>query len=116
MSIEDSYLRLAPGESGFLNIYLQFRYYSGGVLAGFNTGRILGYKIFNVSDEKPKFLVKRVFQPTEFDKDLIFGKNLKNDISVILDRQVIDYEKYMINHGSDDPVVSTDFNVKIFSS
>ena len=115
-TIGDSYLRLEPGENGFLNIYLQFRYYENGNLRGCSTGRVLGYQIYNISDDKPKFVIKRTSIPTmEFsrgDAELL----QENSISVLLDKKVVDFDSLWEQVGYEStPVVSTDFNVRIYS-
>lgn len=61
-TIPGTYLRLKPGEDGILDIVVQFRYYVGNQLYGYRNARVLSYKVFNVSDDKPKFVIKKIFQ------------------------------------------------------
>lgn len=41
---------------------MQFRYYVAGVLYGLKNVRVLSYRIYNLSDDKPKFLIQRVYK------------------------------------------------------
>ena len=59
-TIEGTYLKLSPGEDGILDIVLQFKFYVGGVLYGYKNVKALSYRIFNLSDDKPKFLVQKI--------------------------------------------------------
>lgn len=55
---ESTYLRLKPGESGFLDIVIQIKYFDAfGEVCGIKDIPALCYKIYNVSDDKPKFVI-----------------------------------------------------------
>jgi hypothetical protein len=59
--IDNTYLRLKPGEDGLLDIILQFKYYRDDhYLYGYSNIKIATYRIFNISDDKPKFLIYKV--------------------------------------------------------
>lgn len=60
--IEGTYLKLNPGESGKLDIVIQFRYHNDGSVCGITNKRVLSYEIFNISDDKPKFVMKEIFR------------------------------------------------------
>ena len=56
--IPGTYLRLKKGENGLLDIVLQFKYYKDQhSLHGYKNVKVATYKIYNVSDDKPKFLI-----------------------------------------------------------
>lgn len=61
-TIEGTYLKLDSGEDGLLDIVMQIRYYNGGQLYGYRNLKIASYHIWNISDDKPKFIVKKVFE------------------------------------------------------
>ena len=55
----ETYLKLAPGKSGMLTIMTQLQYIDGyGDIRGAKDLPLLAYKIWNVSDDKPKFVIK----------------------------------------------------------
>jgi len=53
-------LSLKPDEDGVLDIVTQFRYYKGGTLCGYRNVKLASYQIYNISDDKPKFLIKNI--------------------------------------------------------
>ena len=55
--IPETYLKLKSGEDGMLDIIIQVKYYNGDELYGYKNIKVLGYHIWNLSDDKPKFLV-----------------------------------------------------------
>ena len=58
---EGTYLKLKSGEDGLLNIELQFKEYDeDGELYGFSNVKVATYRIFNISDDKPKVLMHKV--------------------------------------------------------
>lgn len=57
--IRGTYLSVEPNQSGFLNIVVQPRYYAMDEVYGYTNINLMTYQIFNVSDDKPKFIVKR---------------------------------------------------------
>jgi hypothetical protein len=60
--IDGTFLKLNPGEDGILNIVLQFRYYEHGKVRGVSNKTVLSYHIYNISDDKPKFLIREIFR------------------------------------------------------
>lgn len=60
--VDNTYLKLNPGESGVLDVVVQFRYYYGNRLCGVKNIKTLSYMVYNVSDDKPKFVIKKVYQ------------------------------------------------------
>ena len=70
-----TYMRLKSGEDSYLYIILQFKYYDmTGKLCGVRDLPILTYHIFNVSDDKPKFVITKTYEIDNHD-----GKNLYPD-------------------------------------
>lgn len=65
--IDGTYLKLAPGESGRLDIVIQFRYTEDDVIMGCDNVKVLTYQIYNISDDKPKFLIKEVYRVGDDD-------------------------------------------------
>lgn len=60
---QNTYLRLKSGEDGYLYVIFQFKFYDmEGVLRGVRDLPILTYHIFNVSDDKPKFVITKTFE------------------------------------------------------
>ena len=79
----DTYLRLKSGQNGFLYIIFQLKYYdSTGTLCGTRDLPVLTYRIYNVSDDKPKFIVTKTFEidnrdgkytyPADGDENLVY--------------------------------------------
>lgn len=56
-TIESTYLKLEAGKDGFLDIIIQVKYYNGAELCGYKNIKVLSYHIWNISDDKPKFLI-----------------------------------------------------------
>ena len=59
-TMDNTYLSLKPDENGILDIVTQFRYYKGGQLYGYKNVTLASYQIYNISDDKPKFFIKRI--------------------------------------------------------
>lgn len=59
--IDNTYLKLNPDESGILDVVVQFRYYYGNKLYGIKNIKTLSYMVYNVSDDKPKFVMKKIY-------------------------------------------------------
>lgn len=57
-TITNTYLKLNSGEDGVLDIMIQLKYYyDDRKLYGYKNIKLLSYHIYNISDDKPKFLV-----------------------------------------------------------
>lgn len=65
--VDNTYLSLKPDENGILDIVTQFRYYKGGTLCGYRNVRLASYQIYNISDDKPKFLIKNIYRMNRDD-------------------------------------------------
>lgn len=75
--VKGTYLKLKPDEDGLLDLILQFKIYdSNGTLLAYRNAPVVTYRIFNVSDDKPKFLVRR---ETEIRTDsLVYNDDVSN--------------------------------------
>ena len=60
--IPNTYLKLKSRESGILDIMLQFKYYDRTELYGYRNVILVSYEIHNTSDDKPKFLIRKIKQ------------------------------------------------------
>lgn len=58
--VDNTYLSLKSGEDGVLDVVTQFRYYKGGTLCGYRNVKLASYQIYNISDDKPKFIIKNI--------------------------------------------------------
>lgn len=52
-------------EGGELSLYGQLKTYSNDVLVGTKTIRLFGYRIRNISDDKPKFVISKTYDVTK---------------------------------------------------
>ena len=59
-TIEGTYAKIAPDSSETINVVLQFRQYANGKLANYQNIVAATYQIFNISDDKPKFIIKKL--------------------------------------------------------
>ena len=59
-TIDGTYLMLGPGEEGRLDIAAQFRKYMDDRVVGILNTTLVTYAIFNVSDDKPKFIIRKI--------------------------------------------------------
>lgn len=72
--IPGTYLKLAPGEDGVLDLIIQAKYrFDRRLIYGFRNVHIASFRIYNVSDDMPKFLVYRM-------------NELQNDNSVVYEQ------------------------------
>ena len=60
--IKGTYLKLKSGESDVLDILIQFKYYEKTELYGYKNVILVSYEIYNISDDKPKFLIRKINQ------------------------------------------------------
>jgi len=62
-TIERTYLKLDPGQDGKLDIMIQLKYYyDERKLYGYKNIKLMTYHIWNISDDKPKFLIYKESQ------------------------------------------------------
>lgn len=82
-TIDGTYLKLKAGEDGILDLVVQFRYYNGGQLTGYKNCKILSYHIYNISDDKPKFLIQKIFHA---DRDAFKNKPQRANVKLALSK------------------------------
>lgn len=58
--VPGTYAEIMPGENAELDIVLQFRRYNNKQLIGFQNVVVTTVQIYNLSDDKPKFLMKKL--------------------------------------------------------
>ena len=58
--IPSTYLELKPDEDGILDIVIQVKKYVGGKIYGYTNIKLMTFQIFNVSTDKPKFIIRAV--------------------------------------------------------
>lgn len=74
-----TYLKLAPGENGILEVDVQIQYFNEiGLICGVKDIQCLTYKIFNVSDDKPKFVITRTWTLTKSRASVIQAPQKKS--------------------------------------
>lgn len=61
-TIRSTYLKLEPGQDGYIDVIAQFKYYEGDQLYGYKNVTLLSYRIYNISDDKPKFLMSKTYE------------------------------------------------------
>lgn len=71
----NTYKKIKPGENDILDIIIQIKYFNYyGDICGIKDIPILSYKIYNVSDDKPKFIIKNTWmlnsENTEYVSDI----------------------------------------------
>ena len=59
-TIDNTYCKILPGENSLIDVVLQFTQYLNGVLMGVTDVRVATCKIYNVSDDKPKFVIEKI--------------------------------------------------------
>lgn len=75
-----TFLTLHSGESGLLNVVLQYKYIDVyGDIQGVTNVTVARYKIWNVSDDKPKFFVSRLWRISDKDLAGAFGSDFVAD-------------------------------------
>lgn len=85
---KNTYLNLKSGEDGYLYIIFQFKYYdSTGSLRGIRDLPILTYHIYNVSDDKPKFIITKTYEIDNRDGRYTYpGDGNKNKVFIIVNK------------------------------
>lgn len=119
-TIDSTYLKLKSGESGYLDTIIQVKHREDGILLGYTNVTLARYQIFNISDDKPKFVVRVVnkVQRDEYKQDDSLTKTCDVGVGDILlsQNQLIPYEKdkyqtdIVVRFDSDDSALkSVDF-------
>ena len=69
---------------GILTIYGQVKTYSNDVLSDVNTIKLFQYQVYNVSDDKPKFLIKKIFDIAKESMDVKYQDTFTVKLSDVL--------------------------------
>ena len=69
---------------GILTIYGQVKTYSNDVLGDVTTIKLFQYQVYNISDDKPKFLIKKIFDITKEGVDVNHQDKLTVKLSDVL--------------------------------
>ena len=59
-TISGTYAKIMPDSSEIVDVVIQFRQYSNGRLVNYQNIVVATYQIFNISDDKPKFIIKKL--------------------------------------------------------
>ena len=100
--VQGTYLKLKSGESGVLDILVQFKYYEKTELYGYKNVILVSYEIYNISDDKPKFLIRKINQA---EKDSYKKYELQDivikpmDVSVELNEPVKIFNVFITING-----------------
>ena len=103
---KNTYLRLKSGEDGYLYVIFQFKYYDmTGQLRGVRDLPILTYHIFNVSDDKPKFVITKTFEIDNRDGKYKYpGDNGNSKVFIIVHSKTVGYDEL-------DPYLNYDWTI-----
>lgn len=90
----NTYLRLKSGQDGYLYIVFQFKYYdSTGTLCGIRDLPILTYHVYNVSDDKPKFVITKTYEIDNRDGRYTYpGDDDENVVYVVVDSKTYGHD------------------------
>ena len=90
----NTYLKLKSGQDGFLYIVFQFKFYdSAGILCGVRDLPIITYRIFNVSDDKPKFVITKTYEIDNRNGKYTYPGNNGDNIAYI----IVNSKRYKYN-------------------
>lgn len=104
-TIDSTYLKLKSGEDGILDIVIQVKYFSDKKLRGYRNLKVLSYHIWNISDDKPKFVVKKAF---EIQKDSQLADADKTVATISLQTK-----KVALSAFADDDTVETSLDLRL---
>lgn len=90
-TIRSTYLKLSPDQDGYLDIVAQFKYYEGDQLYGYKNVTLLSYRIYNISDDKPKFLLYKTY---EVVKDSAVAEAEKGLVRIGVESQPVDLDSF----------------------
>ena len=85
---KNTYLRLKSGENDYLYIVLQFKYYDmNRNLVGIRDLPILTYRIYNLSDDKPKFLFVKTYEIDNSDGKYTYSTDDKPKVYIVVNEK-----------------------------
>jgi len=129
-----TYLKLKNGEDGLLRIELQFKHYdTDGDMFGFTNIVVATYRIFNVSDDKPKFVIHKVsgvdkekkkYRTPETEikvesqkiyvSENMVGKEVEFDINTLVSsNKILSHGTYQISYPSSELTCLGDYESRI---
>lgn len=87
-----TYVRIKSGEDKYLNVVFQLKHYDmTGKLCGIRDLPILTYRIFNVSDDKPKFVITKTYEIDNRDGRYLYPDNNGNTkVYIVVDSRTYD--------------------------
>lgn len=96
--IQGTYLKLKAGEDGILDIVLQLRYCIGNEIYGYRNIKALSYRIWNLSDDKPKFLIRKTY---EIQKDSLANEDIQSTLFISTPNVEVNLDQ---NHSDDSKI------------
>lgn len=94
---DGTYVKLEPGESGDLNCMVQLRYMYGGNVRGIRDVVLASYRIYNVSDDKPKVVIRRI---STLEKNSLSDVDIGNKMKISV--KSINIDARDVNNGKFD--------------
>lgn len=88
-------------EGGELSIYGQVKVYSNDTLSDVRTIKLFTYRVYNVSDDKPKFLIEKTYDVTKATLQTKVSKKVKLEFSDVLWQ--LDENQFEFLNGDKDP-------------
>lgn len=111
--VDGSYLELKQDQTDFLDVNFQFKYFRMGKLYGYRTARVLTYEITNVSDDKPKFIMRQVYKLSDQDRDAAFNDDDVSMLGARLDVGSIDIFSSSKKYEGDDRYLPITLQMKL---
>lgn len=97
-------------KGGELTIYGQIKTYSDDKLSDVRTIKLFTYRIYNISDDKPKFLIEKIYDITKSSLQNNVKNKIKIDFSDVL--WTLDESKFKFFDENVEPVDTTKFTDK----
>lgn len=89
--IDNTFCRISQGETSYVDIVIQLKYYVDNVLNGYKNVTLASYKVTNISDDKPKFILQEVSRLTKDDFRTIHESP---NVTMIVRDSIIDLSNY----------------------
>ena len=97
-------------KGGELTIYGQIKTYSDDSLSDVRTIKLFTYRVYNVSDDKPKFLIEKIYDITKSSLQNNVKNKIKIDFSDVM--WTVDENKFKYKDASGNIVDTTKFSDK----
>lgn len=108
--IPSTYLKLKPGENGILNLVCQFKYNEGGHIYGIKNGTIASFMIYNTSDDKPKFVIKKL---GTINKNTLMSRSNSSNIKIGVQNATFDVNDIHGEQNIIDSTINIQSNVRL---